>query len=391
MTKPLRVGFLTYDLQEFTADCLSRINDRAFFRLKAYPILPRAAKERINFEYRPSTFKARHFSLCKEGKTPEGLMASVNVRAAVACARENDVVVLFGIQGGTALLVTAVARLLRRKLVSVNQTLPVECERNRRAWVRWLKGMILRRCQVHVVETPVTQDTLATVYGLPRRDFVEAPFEAGFQMFTEFIAENRFDRNELRAELGWNENECVFLFAGTLLRFKGIETILRASSLLKETSDAFRVVLCGADASIVGDPTIKEYRLKAERLGVGSHVVFAGSKSLPDLARHYMAANAFILPTQRDMWPKTLVEAAACRLPLITTTSCGAAGSLVRDGVTGYVVPPEDPESLAVAMESLLDRNRQQRMGQAAYEFCTAFCDPVKQADGYVEAVRRVA
>lgn len=391
MARPLRVGFLTYDLQEFTADCLSRINHRAPFRLKAYPILPRAAHRWINFEYRPSDFDARHFTVNKTGSTPEGLMASVNFRAAHACAKENDVVVLFGIQAGTALLLTALSRLLRRKLVSVNQTLPPASERKRRWWIRWLKGWILNSCQVHVIETPAAHDNLVQVYGQDPATFIEAPFNAGLQIFQKLIAETPLNRKVLRAEFGWNEDRCVFLFVGTLLRFKGVLTILHAARLLQKKAQHFQVILCGPDSPEVGEPTIDHYRKYAKSLGIDSQVLFTGRQPLEKLPRYYCAGDVFILPTQKDCWPKVLVEAAFFGLPLITTTSCGAAGSLVENGKTGYVVPPDDPQALAHAMQSLLDVDLRRRMGEKAREFCVTFCDPEKQAQGFIRAIERAA
>ncbi len=387
----LRVGFLTYDLQEFTADCLSRLQRRASFRLKAYPILPRAATDWIAFDYRPSQFKARHFTVNRPGSTPEGLMASVNLGAAWACARENDVVVLFGIHGGTALVIALFARLLRRKLISVNQTLPPLRERQRRWWIRLLKRWVLRRCRVHVVQTPAAADNLADVYGMDRSAFVEAPFNAGFQVFRQFVDEVAPNRQALRLRYGWKPDECVFLFVGTLLRFKGVRTILHAVRRLQDGSRDFRVVLCGPDSPQAGEPSIDAFRAEAARLGVADRVLFTGRRSLSELPCYYAAADAFLLPTQKDCWPKVLVEAAACRLPLVTTTSCGAAGNLVADGKTGYVIEPDDAEALAGAMQRLLDPQQRQRMGQAAYDFCVAFCDEQKEAEGFVRAIEMAA
>lgn len=386
-----RIGFLTYDLQEFTADCLSRVNDLAPGRLKAYPILPRVAAGIVNFPYRASKFEARNFTVSAAGSTPEGMMASVNWKAAVSCAWENDVVVLFGIQGGTAILLTALARLLGRRVISVNQTLPPACEKKRRWWIRWLKGWILRRCHVHVIETPAARETLAEVYHLSPRGFVEAPFEAGFHMFQQFAAQIRESRDELRRKLSLPGEECVFLFVGTMLRLKGIATILEAARLLHAKTSAFRVVFCGPDGARFGDPSLDDYRAMTRRLKIDDRVDFMGNRPLEDLARFYLASDALLLPTQKDCWPKVLVEAAACRLPLVTTTSCGASGSLVVTGQTGYVIPPADPQALANAMESLLNPDLRRTMGQNAFDFCQAFCDPVRQAHGFTEAIRRAA
>lgn len=119
-----RVGFLTYDLQPFTVDLLARIAHRLPGRLRAYPVFSGTLAKTIPFSYRPSTVQGRFFSVKKQGSTPEGFASSINGGAAWSFVWENDVLVLFGIQGGSALLATLLATLLRRPLISVNQTLP---------------------------------------------------------------------------------------------------------------------------------------------------------------------------------------------------------------------------------------------------------------------------
>ena len=209
-TKDIRVGFLTYDLQEFTADCLSRVAENLPFKMKAYPVFDRVAADRVAFPYRPSQVAGKFFAVRQKGSTPEGLTSSINWLAAWSSARESDVVVLFGIQGGTALVATLLAVLGRKRLISVNQTLPPEWERRRRWWVRWLKGWILHRCQVHVVQTPVTWQSLRQVYGIPADRCVEAPFESGARIFKELLAQVSESREELRRRFGWAPEKCVF-------------------------------------------------------------------------------------------------------------------------------------------------------------------------------------
>jgi glycosyltransferase involved in cell wall biosynthesis len=383
-----RVGFLTYDLQEFTADCLSRVARRSPFRIKAYPIFARIAADHVAFPYRPSTLAGRFFAVRKEGSTPEGFTSSVNWSAAWACVRENDVVVLLGLQGGTALLATFLSFLRRRRLVSVNQTLPPQWERKRRWWVRWLKGWILHRCRVHLVQTPVTWKTLQEVYGIPKEHCVEAPFESGALVFQELLNKVSESREELRQQFGWGPDEVIFLFVGTLLRFKGVETIIEAITLLKNSHSGFRVVFFGPAAAQPDEPTIEKYQGLVELKGVAEVVSFMGERSLAELARAYLAADALLLPTQKDCWPKVLVEAALAGLPLLTTTACGAAGDLVRDGETGLVISPDDPESLFKAMQQLLKKEVRVKFGENARNICLKLCDPIREAEGFCLALK---
>jgi glycosyltransferase involved in cell wall biosynthesis len=382
----MSVGFLTYDLQEFTADCLSRVSRVLTYPMKAFPVMGRVARN-VDFAYRPTSVEGRFFALHGKECTPEGLTSTINWGAAWDCVRESRVILLFGLQGGTALLTALLAILFRRRLISVNQTLPPEWERKRRWWVRLLKGWLLRRCEIHVIQTPITRKTLAEVYNLDSAAFVEAPFESGASIFEDLYAQVSESRDELREEFGWQKSECVFMYAGTLLRFKGVKTMLNAGAELKVSGMPFRLVFFGQEASQPGEPTIAEYRGIAEKLGIGDRVSFLGRRSAKDLARAYKAADVFILPTRRDMWPKVLVEASLAELPLITTTACGAAGSLVEHERTGLIIPPNDSSELAKAMARMLDPHTRREYGARARNYVAHFCSPEKEVAGYMEAI----
>ena len=70
-------------------------------------------------------------------------MSNVNWQVAWRCVLESDIVVLFGLQGGTALVTAFLASVMRRKIISVNQTLPVAAEVKREWWVKWFKGWLM--------------------------------------------------------------------------------------------------------------------------------------------------------------------------------------------------------------------------------------------------------
>jgi D-inositol-3-phosphate glycosyltransferase len=126
-------------------------------------------------------------------------------------------------------------------------------------------------------------------------------------------------------------------------------------------------------------------------LEVGHRISFTGKRSLAELAFAYLAADVLLLPTHKDTWGKVLVEAALAGLPFVTTSACGAAGSLVEDGRTGLVIPPEDPTALAKSMQRLLDPALRRRLGDQARNFVLDFCDPDKEALGYSTAILAAA
>jgi glycosyltransferase involved in cell wall biosynthesis len=75
----------------------------------------------------------------------------------------------------------------------------------------------------------------------------------------------------------------------------------------------------------------------------------------PALADAYATAGCFVLPSVFEPWGTVIHEAAACRLPVICTTACGAAPHLVEDGSSGYLVEPGDAAGLGKAMRRISD------------------------------------
>lgn len=86
-----------------------------------------------------------------------------------------------------------------------------------------------------------------------------------------------------------------------------------------------------------------------------------------DIPAVWRRAAICVVPTRtREGMPRAMLEAAACARPLVVTDVSGCR-HFVRDGVEGYVVPPENPQALAAALARLAaDRALREEMGQAA-------------------------
>ena len=73
-----------------------------------------------------------------------------------------------------------------------------------------------------------------------------------------------------------------------------------------------------------------------------------------------------MLPTREDIWGLVINEAMAYGLPVITTDRCVAGLELVQDGVSGYLIPTEDPDALEQKIRLALTGDCG-AMGKAAY------------------------
>jgi glycosyltransferase involved in cell wall biosynthesis len=380
------VGFITYDLQEFTVDCIHRIAARYPGRIKAYPVLSRTASD-VPFQYRASSLDGSFFSVRTRAATPEGFLASLNFGAAMQCVRENEIVVLFGLQGPTALLAAILARCGRRKVISVNQTLPSLFERRRRWWVRSLKRILIRMCDLHVSQSRVTTEVMQDVYGVSPKLIKFAPFEAGGTLWRTRLDGIGESRGELRQRFGWLPADCVFIFVGAMLYLKGIEVLIAAAGKLSKRRARFKVVFIGPAAAQAAEHDLEDYRTLADEAGLTEIVDIVGAKEPNELAKYYKAADVLILPTQKETFSKVIVEAAMAGLPHITTSACGGVDSVVHHGRTGLVVEPGDADELSHAMSLLLDEKTRSTFGREAKRSAELWCDPDEEVRGYISAL----
>jgi glycosyltransferase involved in cell wall biosynthesis len=142
---------------------------------------------------------------------------------------------------------------------------------------------------------------------------------------------------------------------------KGVDILLKSLPLVLRYH---KVVL-----DIIGSgPRLPQYQALAGELGVSEQVRFLGFVQHQEMPRHYQQADLFVLPSRRESFGLVLAEAMACGLPVVATTA-GAIPEVVQDGLTGVLVPPDNPEAMAGAIVSLLsDRPRMQAMGRAGVE-----------------------
>ena len=385
--KKIRIGFLCYDLQPFTEDCLYRIGqDIAPIRLTGYPVFFHPNQERSRVSYRPSHLKGKHLGVNVAGSTPEGFASNINWCAAWNCVRESDIIILYGLQGATALLIGLLNLFMRRTVISVNRTLPAVWERKRRWWVRWLKQWLLNRCKFHIYQTQAAKEVLTSVYGIDEKQLFCAPFEAGASWFDSILQQQRGCRDQVRQKMGLTD-EVLFLFVGNLVSFKGIDDLVRAASLMPKDSK-YACVFAGPEVPN-NKQDINYFLAEARRLGIEQYVRFTGELPPEKLAAMYWAADVVVLPTKKDCTPKVLVEAALASKAIITTNAHGWVGSLVRDGENAIVIEPGDIVALAEAMKMLLDSDLREKFGRRSKEIVEVVCDLQKETDGYAAAVKQ--
>ncbi|HKU79134.1 MAG TPA: glycosyltransferase family 4 protein [Rhodanobacteraceae bacterium] len=140
------------------------------------------------------------------------------------------------------------------------------------------------------------------------------------------------------------------LLAARLLWEKGVKEYVQASRTLRAQGRRIRFLLAGA--SDPGNPAAVP---EAAVRGWVDEGVVEWIGHVDDMPALFASSDIFVLPSYyREGLPKSLIEAAACATPLITTDMPGCR-DVVTDGVDGLIVPPRDADALATAIARLLD------------------------------------
>lgn len=152
----------------------------------------------------------------------------------------------------------------------------------------------------------------------------------------------------------------LILTVASLRPYKGIPVLLEACYLLGQAGVPFR-------CRVAGDgPVRSELEALATAYGLDDRVRFLGAVPEDRVPRLLSEASVFVLPSvvqedgQMDGIPVALMEAMAAGVPVVASDLSGIP-ELVEDGVTGILVPPDDPEAVAAAVRSVLDRPRRAR------------------------------
>ena len=155
-------------------------------------------------------------------------------------------------------------------------------------------------------------------------------------------------RYEARQALGLDPDEFIVLQLGRMVPRKGIENVVRAMALLpRETYPRLLVVGGESDAPDPhATPEIGRLMGIARELEVDDIVTFTGRRQRHQLRAYYCAANVFVTTPWYEPFGITPLEAMACGTPVIGSAVGGIQYS-VMDGLTGYLVPPNDPQALA--------------------------------------------
>ncbi|MEM9276013.1 MAG: glycosyltransferase family 4 protein [Cyanobacteria bacterium P01_F01_bin.143] len=172
-------------------------------------------------------------------------------------------------------------------------------------------------------------------------------------------------QQQLRQSLNIAEDtELLVGIVGRLTRKKGAEYLIEAAAKLIPKFPKLQILIVGGELKTDPEPYYFQLLEKIEQLGIRDRVVFTGDRS--DIPEILGLLDIFCLPTfTHEGLPRSIVEAMAMALPVVTTDIRGCR-EVVLQARTGFIVPPQDRELLAIALSKLLgNRELRKQFGTA--------------------------
>jgi len=229
--------------------------------------------------------------------------------------------------------------------------------------VRWLLYKMLSLCSDRIVyvSKAARDNVLKEAPNLARKSVVV------YNAVTVAASNRAVQDIGLREELGVPQGAPFVGMVGRITHWKGQEILAEAAALVLQDYPDVHFVAVG---SYFADESHYLHKLKSliNRLRLDGRFHLVEYRS--NVTDVYRALDIFVLPSIKpEPFGRVTVEAMMQGRAVIATNHGGTV-ELIEDGVTGMLVPPSDPKSLAAAIELLLaDRALREKMGQAAASY----------------------
>jgi len=213
-----------------------------------------------------------------------------------------------------------------------------------------IEKMIVKDADAIIAECPQDRLDLINYYNAERSKITIVP--CGFNP-REFY---QIDQKIARTKLGLDHDEIILLQLGRMVPRKGVETVIRSISKINTSIKNIRLLVVGGESDEPDEvitPEIGRLKKIAAEENVSAQVTFTGRRNRNVLRYFYAASDMFITTPWYEPFGITPLEAMACGTPVIGSNVGGIKYS-VKDGETGFLIPPKDPFALAEKIENLV-------------------------------------
>jgi glycosyltransferase involved in cell wall biosynthesis len=184
--------------------------------------------------------------------------------------------------------------------------------------------------------------------GLPRDKIIVIPNGIDLALFDTTVS-----------TLKGHEDEVHIMWVGRMVEVKGLEYLIHAMRIVVTRYPQSKLILIGT-----GPLKAKLERLVGD-LSLDKNITFTGSVNHSDVPLYLKEADIFVLPSLSEGFPVVILEAMAAGKPVVASNVRGIPDA-VTDGVTGFLVEPENYEQLAEKIVYLIEHPEEgERMGKA--------------------------
>lgn len=229
------------------------------------------------------------------------------------------------------------------------------------SWFLWLRNRILKRANAFAsITADLSAELLAT--GIDPSVIHNIPNSVDTARFCPVTPKQK---SALRAKLGLPQTDQIVIYTGRLVSYKGLPLLLRVWQEILRKHPGSTLLLVGTGGLDIHNCEA-DLRAYVHAHALHPHVLFAGS--VQNVEEYLQASDVFVLPTEDDAFPSSLVEAMACSLPVVATP-VGAIGTIIADRKSGLLVQPGDFQQLFGALDNLLtDAALATQLGRAGWQ-----------------------
>jgi glycosyltransferase involved in cell wall biosynthesis len=150
----------------------------------------------------------------------------------------------------------------------------------------------------------------------------------------------------LRAQLGIQENDKVFIFVGRLVKDKGINELIAAFDKLSQTHSQVKLLLVGRY-----EPDLDPLQPETLALIESNKAIISAGYQI-DVRPYFGIADALVFPSYREGFPNVVMQAGAMRLPCIVSDINGC-NEIVIEGQNGFIIPVKSEQAIFEAIQKL--------------------------------------
>ncbi len=182
----------------------------------------------------------------------------------------------------------------------------------------------------------------------------DAVYKAGFHPLYDMFPGQEISRAEARVKLGIDSSTKLALYFGVIRPYKGVDIFFESCRLLGDLQDLKMLA--------VGEIYSSENELRALVASIPGNRAELIDAYVPneEVALYFRAADLVVLPYRSATQSGVVPIAYACGRPVVVT-NVGGLPEAVNDGVSGFVVPPNDPSALAGAIRQFFTSENRER------------------------------